>query len=696
MILKDASENVTMSGFGKTKKFQIKASAKAFKILSSTMYSDPIRAIIRELSCNARDSHIAAGNEDASFTVKLPNEIDRSFYVEDYGLGLSNADVLNIYSTYFESTKTESNDYTGALGLGSKTPFSYTKDFIVISRFEGKETVYTAFVDTDGSPAIAPVSVIDTDKCNGLRVELSIDNTRDIYTFVDKARRVLRPFNDCVNVIGVADFSIAKFGEVLAKKKDFSVEPDVGWICYDSLSHMDTGIKIVQGNIEYPVSRDNISVPRWMYNTTVVISVPIGAFEFSASREEIHYSDDTAEMIQGIIDEIDIDSNKEIQTEVEKITSRYDWSLNSNLYQMVYQKGALVTWQGKSISSNDIHNMNRIIDTDEVITGLRYQNKSMYGEWEECYSLLPSIKHFLVVDKPYLATTKAAKIANCALVKIKGDTPEERAERGMAVLKAHGIPSDMITLSSEISNPPKKTRLKSDGILVSTISANMYNNDQPVVVGIQQLLATIVDKDSDKMVIYVPTHKRKAAKVVGKDTYEEDTTAVAVGMTALKNIGITDPYHIIGVPVHYLDRVEDSWLTLAEGVKVLTKNVIKSDEFKDVVKYKTILLDDLPRAEMVSPYHKDAFEKIDGYKDMIAVQQKIRDINRFDHYHGLVRLARYLNKDIKPNKKLDRITEDGVYKKYPMLSLVLSNVYGISSHHKMIAEYIDLVNKNNV
>lgn len=40
--------------------FRIRNSAKAFNILSSGLYANKIRAIIRELSCNAVDSHVAA------------------------------------------------------------------------------------------------------------------------------------------------------------------------------------------------------------------------------------------------------------------------------------------------------------------------------------------------------------------------------------------------------------------------------------------------------------------------------------------------------------------------------------------------------------------------------------------------------------------------------------------------------------
>ena len=92
--------------------FKIKANGKAFKILSDGLYSDKIKAIIRELSCNAYDSHIEAGT-DKPFDVHLPTRFDPTFYIRDYGTGLSKEDVEAIYTTYFESTKTNTNDAIG-------------------------------------------------------------------------------------------------------------------------------------------------------------------------------------------------------------------------------------------------------------------------------------------------------------------------------------------------------------------------------------------------------------------------------------------------------------------------------------------------------------------------------------------------------------------------------------------------------
>ena len=154
MIVVDRPENALLMSASLQDQqgaFRIKESAKAFRILSSALYSNPIAAIIRELSCNARDSHVEAGIT-TNFKVHLPTVMDPTFYVQDFGVGLDHQQVMNLYTTFFESTKTSSNDFVGALGLGSKSPFSYTDNFTVIAIKNGERNVYSAFINEAGVP----------------------------------------------------------------------------------------------------------------------------------------------------------------------------------------------------------------------------------------------------------------------------------------------------------------------------------------------------------------------------------------------------------------------------------------------------------------------------------------------------------------------------------------------------------------
>jgi len=93
--------DIERSGITTENEFTIKASSQAFDILSSGLYSDKILAVVRELSCNARDSNVEAKNPEP-FEIHLPNGLEPYFSVTDNGLGLSQESAMHLYTTYFE------------------------------------------------------------------------------------------------------------------------------------------------------------------------------------------------------------------------------------------------------------------------------------------------------------------------------------------------------------------------------------------------------------------------------------------------------------------------------------------------------------------------------------------------------------------------------------------------------------------
>ena len=125
--------------------YTIEATAKAFSILSDGLYANKIKAVVRELSTNAYDSHIDAGKPDVPFEVHLPNSMEPHFSIRDFGTGLSHEDCMNLYTTYFRSNRTDSNKAVGCMGLGSKSPFAYNDSFTVESFFNGKHRTYNAY-----------------------------------------------------------------------------------------------------------------------------------------------------------------------------------------------------------------------------------------------------------------------------------------------------------------------------------------------------------------------------------------------------------------------------------------------------------------------------------------------------------------------------------------------------------------------
>ena len=163
--------------------FKMKESAEAFRILSTQLYSDPIKAIVRELTCNAIDAaHQANKNATEAVKVTLPSPLEKIFVVEDKGVGMDGKEVEELYTTYFGTSKNQSNDYIRALGLGSKSPFSYTDRFTVQTSKDGTSRTYLAFLNSKGFPQISLLDESATEE-TGTKISIAIKESEDINKF---------------------------------------------------------------------------------------------------------------------------------------------------------------------------------------------------------------------------------------------------------------------------------------------------------------------------------------------------------------------------------------------------------------------------------------------------------------------------------------------------------------------------------
>lgn len=170
--------------------FTINASAHAFQILSSGIYQHKVAAIVRELCTNAFDSHVQAGKEDVPFSVVLPNDFHPYFEVEDFGVGMSVKDAIDVYTVYFKSTKSGSNEVAGGIGIGGKSPFSYTRQFNIRIRKDGEENLAIIYVDASGQPRLDIIHTCQTTEQNGVKVSIPVE-ARDFRTFIGEAKYFL-------------------------------------------------------------------------------------------------------------------------------------------------------------------------------------------------------------------------------------------------------------------------------------------------------------------------------------------------------------------------------------------------------------------------------------------------------------------------------------------------------------------------
>lgn len=290
MKLATAAQDVRRSGDFQEQSFKIAANAKAFDILSSKLYTNKPLAIVRELSTNAWDAQVEAGTQDKPFLVHLPNDLAPHFLIRDYGTGLSPEQVQTIYTTYFASTRTDSNDYVGALGLGSKSPFAYTDQFTITSYWNGVAYTYSAFKNETGEPTIALLSEDPTDEPNGVEIRINIKHN-DAAKFQAAAQTVYRFFPVRPQIVGAR----VTFPE---NKPRFE---GLDYALYEEHCNriaLPERVSVVMGNVCYPVALGHGFINTPTSNASLVLFMDIGQVEVAASREELHYSQKTMENIQ--------------------------------------------------------------------------------------------------------------------------------------------------------------------------------------------------------------------------------------------------------------------------------------------------------------------------------------------------------------------------------------------------------------
>jgi hypothetical protein len=335
MLLHTAPQHeAILSNVGEIGDFKIKASAKAFNILSSGLYANKIRAIIRELSCNAVDSHVAAGKQETPFDVHLPNQLEPWFAIRDYGTGLTHEQVTSIYTTYFESTKTESNEFIGALGLGSKSPFSYTDNFTVTAIKDGRKGIYSAFINGEGVPSIALMMEEETTDPSGVEVKFSVNDSYDYSKFRDEARHVYTYFKLRPVIAGSAGF---EFRDVNYESKDIILGVHQ---CGGSRS------VAIMGNIAYPIevpnSDKNLGELAKLLGCGLEIHFAIGEVDFQASREGLSYIPQTIESIKIKLEELNKALTVVLAKEADAITNLWDRALFLNTRKGQYLWDAAV------------------------------------------------------------------------------------------------------------------------------------------------------------------------------------------------------------------------------------------------------------------------------------------------------------------------------------------------------------------
>lgn len=370
-----ASSNISTAG---RSSFGIKANGKAFKILSSSLYNFKPLAIVREVSCNARDAHSMVGRLSEPFVVKLPTSADLHFTVRDFGPGLSDENLMGLYTTYFESTKAESNDDIGGFGLGSKSPLSYATSFKVNSYFGGVCRSYLAFQNDNGEPDIYRLTEVPSDEPTGLEVIVPV-NENDIRKFNESAVRVFRFF--ATKPIVYRGNTIVDndefYGTPLEDLQTESIQYDDQYVArfYNSfnVSEVSSGnLWAKMGDVVYPISMEHVFdsevkderelvqfYQRSSYGK-LVIDFRIGELDLNAGREGLSYDRATIARLKTVMSIVYNKLVQAVNAEIAKAT-HLDKAMglchhHTKFFGQLATEGAF-TWRKHRLSNQQIRTL---------------------------------------------------------------------------------------------------------------------------------------------------------------------------------------------------------------------------------------------------------------------------------------------------------------------------------------------------
>lgn len=395
----DVKEATTTSNVpkGNSKKMVIDAEGMQHIMgLLTNLYKDPELAVIREYYTNALDAHAAAGVM-VPVNVTLPTWDEPVYIVQDFGVGMSEWDIENVYSQYGASTKRNTNNQVGAFGLGCKSAFAISNQFTVISVKNGEKCTTLFAKDSSGAYEATVVSKVATDEGNGTTVKIPVRSS--IYSFNDKAFEFFK-FSDP----GVVLVDGQKPENALDGSEKIVDEANPDKVVYlrpkgDGRSYLIMGnvpYELSRSEVELSLSRTNNSASMSFLRMPKYIPAPIGSVDLTPSREGLRFTDKTNELIDTYIKFLIEDMQRIAQEDIDKAETVEDFWV-----QWRHWKGMVgldPIWKGKKVPTE--------ISTKEYIRTIFRSTYGNSSHSESQYLRIDNLNNY--VDNQYIVTGYSA------------------------------------------------------------------------------------------------------------------------------------------------------------------------------------------------------------------------------------------------------------------------------------------------
>jgi hypothetical protein len=361
MIIDKPKTNIEMSAEMDEKLFSISFEDQGmiFDILRNKLYSNPILAICREIACNARDSHREVGTPDKAIVIHLPSSLEAYYKVKDFGTGISPDRMENIFIKYGSSTKRESNVFTGAYGLGCKTPLSISDSFSIATNYNGISYNYICFIDETKVGKLILANQQPTKEPNGTEIQIPVLD-KDFHLFADYTEQACRHWTVKPIIKGNREIHWQTITPLLEGEN---------WKVAQGNSYSNN-IKIIVDGIEYPLEMESVmkySNSKLINNIRgdILLYCNTGEISLSASREQVYLDDKTKKLIKARLEVVFSEIKVQITQKISQAANLFEANclFHTEVKKLFHEPSILGTfeWQNTKLTRTAYQNLDCLV-----------------------------------------------------------------------------------------------------------------------------------------------------------------------------------------------------------------------------------------------------------------------------------------------------------------------------------------------
>ena len=394
----DTNKNITETNVNSiVKEFKVHAEGQRMLIQHTTekLYTNPIRAIVREYYQNALDSHKMAKCENVPVEITAPTKLNPIYSIRDFGVSMDESELDDLFFSIGESNKRDSDEFAGGFGIGKLCFAAYHLKILILTIFkDGMKADYHISLNA-GDSGIIPISKTPTDEPEGVKVAIQV-RAEDISLFnheiaeITKWSKLVPIYKNCDFKEKALNVNIEKETDniLITKKNENERYNNYGTTSTVALiGQLPAGInyKELDSFDEFKAFKtDNRGneLSHYLANLGIVFKFKVGEVDLTSSRDDVQYTDKTKASIL-----------KKLKDVGRHVLSQVNVKLHEspNLLEHISIVHSEIRGEAKV---KFLSGLNKLYgSTDFEIKGIKYKHKAL-GKEIDVEPMLPHISYY--------------------------------------------------------------------------------------------------------------------------------------------------------------------------------------------------------------------------------------------------------------------------------------------------------------